>query len=50
MIAFADESGLAAQSVFGHAGGSRGQTPVVRVASGRFRLHRLAASSPEGQL
>ncbi len=24
--------------------------PLVRVASGRFRLHRLAASSPEGQL
>ncbi len=24
--------------------------PVVRAASGRFRLHRLAANSPEGQL
>ncbi len=45
MIVFAAESGLAAQSVSGRPGGSRG-----RVASGRFRLHRLAASSPEGQL
>ncbi len=49
MIAFADESGLASQSVSGRTGGPCGQTPVVRVASGRFRLHRLAASSPEGQ-
>ncbi len=49
MIAFADESGLAAQSVSGRTGGPCGQTPVVRVASGRFRLHLLAASSPEGQ-
>ncbi len=50
MIACADESGLAAQSVSGHPRGSRGQTSIVRVASGRFRLHRLAASRPEGQL
>ncbi len=49
MIAFADESGLAAQSVCGHTGNLCGQTPVVRVANGRFRLHRLAASGPEGQ-
>ncbi len=40
---------MAAQSVFGRSGGLRGQTPIVRVASGRFRLHRLTASSPEGQ-
>ncbi len=50
LLACADESGLAAQSVCGCPGGMRGQTPVVRVASGRFRLHLLAASSPEGQL
>ncbi len=40
MIACADDSG--------RPGGMRGQTPVGRVASGCFRLHRLAASSPEG--
>ncbi len=50
MIACADESDLAAPSVCGRLGGIRGQTPVGRVASGRFRLHLLAASSPEGQL
>ncbi len=50
MLICADESGLAAQSVFGRTGGSRGQTPIVRVAGGRFRFHLLAASSPEGQL
>ncbi len=50
MIAFADESGLAAQSVSGRTWGPCGQTPVGRVAGGRFRLPRLAASSPEGQL
>ncbi len=50
MIACADESGLAAQSVSGCPGDLCGQTPVGRVASGRFRLHRLAASSSEGQL
>ncbi len=50
MIAFADESGLAAQSVSGRTWGPCGQTPVGRVASGRFRLPRLAAGSPEGQL
>ncbi len=50
MIACADESGLAAQSVSGRTWGPCGQTPVVQVASGCFRFHRLAASSPEGQL
>ncbi len=50
MIAFADESGLAAQSVCGRTWGPCGQTPVVQVARGRFRLHLLAAISPEGQL
>ncbi len=50
MIACADESGLASQSVYGRTWGPCGQTPVVQVASGRFRLHLLAASSPEGQL
>ncbi len=50
MIAFADESGLAAQSVYGRTWGPCGQTPVVQVASGRFRLNLLAAISPEGQL
>ncbi len=50
MLACAAESGLAAQSVSGRTGGPCGQTPVGRVAGGRFRLHRLAASSPEGQL
>ncbi len=50
MIACANESGLASQSVCGRTGGIRGQAPLGRVASGRFRLHRLAASSPEGQL
>ncbi len=50
MIACADESGLAAQSVSGRTWGPCGQPPVVRVASGRFRLNLLAASSPEGQL
>ncbi len=39
LIACADESGLAAQSVYGRTGGPCGQTPVGRVAS-----------SPEGQL
>ncbi len=48
MIAFADESGLAAQSVSGRTRGPCGQSHVGRVTSGRFRLHRLAASSPEG--
>ncbi len=50
MIACADESGLAPQSVSGRTWGPCGQTPVGRVASGRFRLHLLAVSSPEGQL
>ncbi len=50
LIACADESGLAAQSVSGRTWGSCGQTPVVQVASERFRLNLLAASSPEGQL
>ncbi len=50
MIACADESGLASQSVSGRTWGPCGQTPVGRVAGGRFRLHLLAASSPEGQL
>ncbi len=50
LLACADESGLAAQSGSGRTGGPGGQTPVGRVASGRFRLHLLAASSPEGQL
>ncbi len=50
MIGCTDESGLAALSVYGRTGGLCGQTPVVRVAGGRFRLHRLAASSPEGRL
>ncbi len=50
LLACADESGLAAQSVSGRTGGPCGQTPVVRVASGRFRLNLLAAISSEGQL
>ncbi len=50
LIAFADESGLASQSVYGRTWDPYGETPVVRVASGRFRLHLLAAISPEGQL
>ncbi len=50
LLACADESGLAAPSVFGRLGGNCGQTPRGRVASGRFRRHQLAASSPEGQL
>ncbi len=50
MIACAAESGLAAQSVSGRTWGPCGQTSVVRVAGGCFRLRRLAASSPEGQL
>ncbi len=50
MIACADESGLASQSVSGRTWGLCGQTPVVQVASGRFRLNLLAAISPEGQL
>ncbi len=50
LLACAAESGLAAQSVSGRTGGPCGQTPVGRVARGRFRLPRLAASSPEGQL
>ncbi len=48
LIACADESGLAAQSVSGRTGGPCGQTPGGRVAGGRFRLNLLAASSPEG--
>ncbi len=50
LLACANESGLAAPSLCGHPRGSLGQTPVGRVANGRFRLHRLAASSAEGQL
>ncbi len=50
LLACAAESSLAAQSVCGRTGGLCGQTPVGRVASGRFRLHQRAASSPEGQL
>ncbi len=50
VIAFADESGLASQSVYGRTWGPCGQTPGGQVASGRFRLHLLAAGSPEGQL
>ncbi len=50
LLTCADESGLAAQSVSGRTGGPCGQTPVGRVAGGRFRLPLLAASSPEGQL
>ncbi len=50
LITCADESGLTAQSVSGRAWGPCGQAPVGRVAGGRFRLHRLAASSPDGQL
>ncbi len=50
MIACADESGLALQSVHGRTGARAGRPPLGGVASGRFRLHRLAASSPEGQL
>ncbi len=50
MIACADESGLASQSVYGRTWGLCGQTPVLQVASGRFRLHLLAASSSGGQL
>ncbi len=50
LLVCADESGLAAQSMHGRTWGLCGQTPVGRVASERFRLHRLAASSPEGQL
>ncbi len=50
LLACADESGLAAQSVSGRTWGPCGQTPVGRVARGRFRLPLLAASSPEGQL
>ncbi len=50
LLACAAESGLAAQSVSGRTWGPCGQTPVGRVASGRFRLHLLTASGPEGQL
>ncbi len=50
LLACADESGLASQSVSVRTGGPCGQAPVVRVAGGRFRLPLLAASSPEGQL
>ncbi len=50
LIACAAESGLAEQSVSGRTGGPCGQTPVGRVASGRFRLPWLAAISSEGQL
>ncbi len=50
LLACADESGLAAQSACERTGGLGGQTPVGRVAGGRFRLHPLAASSPEGKL
>ncbi len=50
LLACADESGLASQSVSGRTWGPCGQTPVVQVASGHFRLNLLAAISPEGQL
>ena len=50
LLAWAAESGPAAQSVGGQPGGLRGQACGGRVASGRLRLNRLAAGSPEGQL
>ncbi len=50
LLACADESGLTAPSVYERTWGLCGRPPVGRVASGRFRLHRLAASSPESQL
>ncbi len=49
MLACADESGLAAPSVCGRTGGLRGQSPSW-VSSGRFRLHLLTVSGPEGRL
>ncbi len=48
MVVFTNESGLAAQSVSGRPRGLR-CSPLGQVGSVRFRLHRLAASGPEGQ-
>ena len=49
-IVFSDESGLSSYYVYRRTWGVKGKTPVVRVASTRFRLNMFAAISPEGEI
>ncbi len=49
-IVTADESGRQTRCVSGHPGGIQGGTPAACSANSRFRLNRLAAISPEGEL
>ena len=49
-IVFADESGLAAQCVYGRTWGRKGETPIVKTANSKYRVSMLAAISPDGRL
>ncbi len=50
LLLWADEAGRTSHSHRGTAWGPRGRTPVVQQTGGRFRLHRLSASSPSGEI
>ncbi len=50
LLLWADEAGRTSHSHRGTPGGPRGRTPVVQPTGARFRLHRLSASSPSGEI
>ncbi len=50
LLLWADEAGRTSHSHRGTPGGPRGRTPVVQPTGARFRLNRLSASSPSGEI
>ncbi len=50
LLLLADEAGRTSHSHRGTPWGPRGRTPVVRQTGARFRLNRLSASSPSGEI
>ncbi len=50
LLLFAGEAGRTSHSPRGTPGGPRGRTPSVQPTGARFRLHRLSASSPSGEI
>ncbi len=50
LLLWADEAGRTSHDHRGIPWGPRGRTPVVQPTGARFRLHRLSASSPSGEI
>ncbi len=50
LLLWADEAGRTSHSHRGTPWGPRGRTPVVQPTGARFRLHRLSAISPSGEI